>query len=78
MKEKEKKSERKLDIMGRYNTIGVNNTEAIGYDNLVDRLEMQNEDVNRDLAHESVFDKFLADYFLEKRGEYNKSKELIE
>jgi hypothetical protein len=40
MKEKEKKSERKLDIMGRYNTIGVNNTEAIGYDNLVDRLEM--------------------------------------
>jgi hypothetical protein len=31
----------------------------------------------RDLAHETVFDKLLADYYLSKRDQYTKSKELI-
>lgn len=44
----------------------VNNTDAIGYNNLEARFaDIEN---NRELAHESVFDKLLADYFLQKRG----------
>jgi len=29
------------------------------------------------LAHETVFDKLLADYFLGKRGEYKESNKLL-
>ncbi len=31
----------------------------------------------RDLAHETVFDKLLAEYYLGKRDQYAKSKDLI-
>ena len=51
-----------IDIEGKYNTKHVNNQEALGYDNFEKRL--QDADKNRDLAHETFFDKLLADYFL--------------
>ena len=31
----------------------------------------------RDLAHDTIFDKLLADYFLNKRGQFKKSNELL-
>lgn len=65
-----------IAVEGKYNMTEVNNTEAIGYNNLEERFA--NIEKNRDLAHDSVFDKLLADYFLQKRGQYVKSKELIE
>lgn len=44
----------------------VNNTDAIGYNKLKERFE--NVEKNREIAHESVFDKLIAEYFLTKRG----------
>lgn len=37
----------------------------------------QRDKATRDLAHESVFDKLLADYFLSKRDQYAKSRDMI-
>jgi len=53
-----------------YNLHGVNNEHAIGYENLFERAAANNPGENYQAAHESVFDKLLADYFLSKRGEY--------
>ena len=40
----------------------INNLDAIGYNNLEQRYNDISK--NRDLAHETFFDKLLADYFL--------------
>ena len=53
----------------------LNNENAIGYNKLEERAA--NPEANRDIAHESVFDKLMADYFLEKRGEYKQSNKLL-
>lgn len=61
----------KYDPESRYNLNHLNNEQAIGYQNLENRAaDIAN---NKDLAHETVFDKLLADYFLQKRGDYKKS-----
>ena len=59
----------------RYNLDHLNNEQAIGYDN----LEARAADIanNKELAHETVFDKLLADYFLQKRGDYKKSNKVL-
>jgi hypothetical protein len=51
---------------GRYNTDSLNNTEAVGYDNFQARAA--NPEQNRNLAHETIFDKLLAEYFVNKRA----------
>jgi hypothetical protein len=38
---------------------------------------LKNSENNRDLAHETFFDKMLADYYLQKRGSFAKSNELL-
>ena len=62
------------DAESKYNLQHLNNEQAIGYDNLEARAADLTQ--NRNLAHESVFDKMLADFFLSKRGEYKKSNAL--
>lgn len=68
--------------MGRYNTNKINDEFSIGYDNFEKRLENsgnpESKIENRELAHENIYDKFLAEYYLGKRVEYAKSKELLE
>lgn len=56
--------------------LDVNNKDAIGYSNLEERFANVKE--NREIAHESIFDKLLAEYFLQKRGQFSKSKELMD
>ncbi len=56
----------------------VNNTNAIGYDNLIKRAQSETAADNFNAAHESVFDKLLADYYLDKRGEYKESNKLLQ
>jgi len=53
----------------------LNNEDAIGYNNLEARAA--NIAQNKELAHETVFDQMLADYFLQKRGEIKKSNGLL-
>ena len=60
-----------------YNTLGFNNEHAIGYDNIDKRVSADNATDNFEAAHESVFEKLLADYFLAKRGEYKESNKLM-
>jgi len=60
-----------------YNLQNVNNQEAIGYNNLNERAKATSAEENYNLAHETVFDKLLADYFLGKRGEYKESNKLL-
>ena len=50
------------DTEWKYSLNHLNNEEAIGYRN----LEARASDIgnNKDIAHETVFDKMLADYFL--------------
>lgn len=58
-----------------YNMHDVNNENAIGYNNLYERAG--NIEKNHELAHESVFDQVLADYFLKKRGDIKQSSKLL-
>jgi len=66
----------RLDPEASYNFQHLNNDQAIGYRNLEERAA--NIDRNREMAHETVFDKMLADYFLQKRADYKKSNKLLE
>ncbi len=60
-----------------YNTHGFNNEHAIGFDNIEARVAADTAAGNFEAAHENVFDKLLADYFLAKRGEYKESNKLM-
>ena len=48
----------------------INNEDAIGFNNLEERAA--NIDKNNSIAHKTAFDKMLADFFLQKRGDYKK------
>jgi len=62
-------------VESKYNLHHLNNEDAIGYRNLEERAaDIAN---NKNLAHETVFDKMLADYFLEKRGDYKRGNKLM-
>jgi hypothetical protein len=65
-----------LDPENAYNLQSLNNEHAIGYDNFEARAAASSPDGNFQAAHESVFDKLLADYFLTKRGEYKEMNSL--
>jgi hypothetical protein len=58
----EEKNVKQHDPESKYNLNHLNNDQAIGYRNLEERAK----DVanNTEIAHESVFDEMLADYFL--------------
>jgi hypothetical protein len=55
----------------------LNNTDALGYDNLLARGGAQSPKENSDLAQESALDKLMADYFLTKRGEYAETNNML-
>lgn len=57
----------KADPEGRYNTAAVSNLESVGYDKLVNDKHTQ-----------STLDKLLGDYFLQKRGQYVASNQLLD
>lgn len=59
------------DTEWKYSLGHLNNEQAIGYRN----LEARAADIgnNKDIAHETVFDKMLADYFLQKRTDTKNS-----
>ena len=59
------------DVESKHNLNNLNNETAIGYNNLEERAA--NIERNNDIAHQSVFDKMLADYFLTKRSDYKQS-----
>ena len=63
-----------FDVEGRYNMGHLNNENAIGYNNLEGRAA--NIDQNNAVAHETAFDAMLADFFLQKRGDYKKGNQL--
>ena len=65
------------DLEAPYNLQNINNQDAIGYDKLTERAKAESAEENFNLAHETVFDKLLADYFLGKRGEYKESNKLL-
>lgn len=65
------------DLESPYNLQNVNNLDALGYDNLLERAKTTSAQQNFETAHETVFEKLLADYFLEKRGEYKESNKLL-
>lgn len=63
------------DIAALYNLNDLSNENAIGFNKLEERAA--NIEENNDIAHESVFDKMLADFFLHKRGDIKKGNKLI-
>ena len=63
------------DPESKYNLGHLNNDQAIGYRNLEERAKDVSK--NAELAHESVFDEMLADYFLQKRGDFKKGNKLM-
>lgn len=71
------KNETYYDLESAYNLQNINNADAMGYDNLMKRTTAASASENFDAAHETVFDKLLADYFLGKRGEYKESNKLM-
>lgn len=60
----------RYDLDSAYNMHAVNNTQAVGYDNLDRRSGGSDDKRAYETAHENVFDKLLADYYLSQRGEY--------
>jgi hypothetical protein len=49
----------------------LNNEDAIGFNNLEARAADLSR--NKELAHDTMFDQMLAEYFLQKRGTIKKS-----
>lgn len=64
------------NLESQYNLDDLNNEQAIGYQNLEARAADTAN--NQSLAHESTFDKMMAEYFLDKRGEYKKGNKLLQ
>lgn len=63
-----------FDPEAKYNLDHLNNEMAIGYNNLEARAtEIEN---NTNLAHETVFDKMLAEFYMKNRGEYKQGNKL--
>ena len=65
----------KFDVEDKYNMQGLNNSEAIGYQHLQERAA--NPENNRDIAHDTAFDKMMADYFLGKRRDVQEGNRLV-
>lgn len=63
------------DIASLYNLNDLINEDAIGFNKLEARAA--NIEKNNEVAHESVFDKMLAEFFLHKRGDIKKGNKLI-
>jgi hypothetical protein len=68
----------KFDLEASYNMQDVNNTEAMGYDNLDKRAGTLNDSRTFESSHEGVFDKLLADYYLSQRGEYAETNKTMQ
>jgi len=66
----------KYDLDSMYSMQDVNNTQAIGYDNLSSRRGANDNEIF-EKSHENVFDKLLADYYLSQRGDYAESNKLF-
>jgi len=49
----------------------------MGYDNLTTKSGSPDDARSFESAHESVFDKLLADYYLSQRGEYAEANKLV-
>lgn len=58
--------EPRVSVEGRYNFTDLDNLNAIGYNKLSERAK--NPEKNRDIAHDNIYDKLLAEFFLSKRG----------
>ena len=58
----------KYDVESLYNLQNVNNTDAMGFDNLDERGSAEKPADKFNAAHQNVFDKMLADYYLSQRG----------
>jgi hypothetical protein len=58
----------KYDVESLYNLQNVNNTDAMGFDNLDERGAAEKPADKFNAAHQNVFDKMLADYYLSQRG----------
>ena len=67
----------KYDMDSMYSMQDVNNTQAMGYDNLDKRSGSKDSGSTYQNSHEDVFDKLLADYYLSQRGEYAESNKLM-
>jgi hypothetical protein len=66
---------KELKPESKYDLNHLNSDKAIGYQNLLERArDPENE---KEIAHTNVFDEMLADYFLQKRGDYKKSNKLM-
>lgn len=61
-----------------YNAQHFNNQNAIGFDNVEKRAQSDTAAGNYEAAHDSVFDKLLAEYYLNKRGQYKQANNLVE
>lgn len=66
---------RDYHIQSLYNLNDVSNEKGIGYNKLEERAA--NIGSNSDIAHETVFDKLLSDFFLQKRSEIKKGNTLV-
>lgn len=64
------------DAESIYNLQHLSNTEAVGLNNLEQRA--LSPEKNRELAHETMFDKLLAEYFLQKRQQIVNVNDLID
>lgn len=72
-----KNTERQYDIDAAYNLQDLNNTDALGYKNLMERSQASSAQENSNLAQDSALDKLMADYFLGKRAEYKESNKMF-
>ncbi len=68
----------KFDLEASYNMQDINNTEAMGYDNLGKRSGGTSDSRTFESSHESVFDKMLADYYLSQRGDYAETNKTMQ
>jgi hypothetical protein len=72
----EEKNLMMYDAESIHNMAEFSNTEAVGFDNLEQRAEDPSQ--NRNLAHKTLFDKLLSEYFTQKRQQVVNINELMD
>lgn len=66
-----------IDIEAAYDLQHLNNENAIGFDNLVNRAKGETIEEQVDAAQPTIFDKMLADYFLDTRTDYKETNKAL-
>jgi len=66
--------DKRVDVVSKYDSNKIMEG-AVGFDLVAERTAQPQK--SRDIAHQTYIEKVLADYFVQKRGQYSRSNDLM-